>query len=746
MYEDLKEVSWANINSILDITPKSSFKKNSKDSKFGIFSKLGRAAKNKKKKQIKEIERIKQKVEELMGEASLSRSLIRSRTQPWKRKKLNLKKVMKDCQSKFPAGYFESNFDLRIFLEAFKFTPNDYHQMMIFLMKYVDKAEISINFLIWEKKDDLMSLIAKIFTVSKTLTMARQTHKEIMLRFHKFVHEQADEFIRRRNGQMKRVRLLIYREKLEWLKNIQTKIKKINENLAEKKVDKLFEQYSQLQELLEDNKKEIPPPISKQSDKIVPKNIDYQGKHKEEVLQQQFVRKYSHRCEAMEFKKQFMTKFYTIKDQLARIHLDHFRFHFKEFLVEDIGKLVALEERPNFYKFLAGSEFSPTYNQQYKIRDLWNSKDVATVMDLQFIKSMQEKMTEIYDLTKDLSPYISQVHQYPELENLSLYSQEKIPSTYLLNDSTSLSQLEKKNLDISYLQRDISEISLKDHGLLISKLFVFLNQLMSFDTGLFSNEIFDLYNRLSSQIRQELLMTFRRTNLETVKEIVSPKDFKLKLVQDYFNIQWEYIMKLLFLIKLNLYGIIACSKNKGVCINESYIMKVLKDHYFLLNNITQRMILGLKNFIKELFQDRISFHELLGLKNIFVNIYTQTSTHMFNNLSISEKTFDLNVSEIEQLRFAQSKVSYQKFLNFLWQIELSVIKSYAVLSLKNMSLDVENENWKDLNVSFDIIDQLNFLLNENLFYKNSSKQEKNIKNLEIKSDNTLLVIDKKYFR
>ena len=58
---------------------------------------------------------------------------------------------------------------------------------------------------------------------------------------------------------------------------------------------------------------------------------------------------------------------------------------------------------------------------------------------------------------------------------------------------------------------------------------------------------------------------------------------------------------------------------------------------------------------------------------------------------------------------------------------------------------MENENWADLNVSFDIIDMLRFIFNGNSFARKAI-QAKRAEEMQVESENTLLKIQDKHFR
>jgi hypothetical protein len=720
MLDDLRDVSWANINSILDSSKSRSFQKpmDDKSNFFDKFKDSYNKKKKKKKKEEKEIERINTKVKELVGEASISS--FRKKLKPQKkRKKINIRKIIKDFKGKFPEEYFQDNFDLHSFFKNFKFDATDYHKMVMFLIKYADRSEVSINFLIWEKKQSLMNLMTKIFQVSNLLSQSKNTFYDTRIRFMTFVTQRAEKFIRKRNLQMKRVRLKLYLSLTNWLKKVRDVMKSIKAKLQGHCIDGIFNDYNHLVELLE---KKI--------------SVNANEMEKKETTQTSIDEVMS------KFKERFRGEFNELKKTIARLFLDRFRYHFKEFLLIDLSQHIPPKTRQNLFKFLAGSEFSPSWQSQKDTREMWNPENFNNILDNNFMKHQFENQKEVFQLTKDIGSYITTVHPYPDTELTSLTSLRSISFNQSLGESQ---DFKKSNRKLSASILGETNISLQDHALIVSKLFVILNQLMIFDTGIFSNEIMGLFNPLSKQLRSELFKLKNNTDVEEIKKVVSPKFFKIKLVNDYFNMLWSFQIRLLLLIKINTYGIIACSRNKGVLITEKYITKILGDSFFLLNNVGKRVILVLKEYIEELFKHGVNFDELLGLKKIFINIYNISNKQLFANLAIAEENFNLSGEEVKKLEQFRKKISPGSFFEYLWKIELFCINSFTVNSLKNLSTDVENENWQDLNVSFDIVDMLRFILNSNNFVKKLIANKMG-RELIVESENTLLKIEQKQFR
>jgi hypothetical protein len=718
--DGIRDLSSANIYSIMDTSPSRSFRNSMDDSKsfFEKFKDPNKKKKKKKKKEEKEIEKITKKIRDLVGEASIS--AIKRKLKPKKkRKKINIRKIIKDFKERFPEAYFQNDFDLHSFFKNFEFDATNYHKMIIFLIKYADRSEVSINFLIWEKKRSLMSLMTKIFEVSNLLSQSQNTFYDTRIRFMTFVTQRAEKFIRKRNLQMKRVRLKLFLSLANWLKKVRDSMKTIKFKIQTHCIDGIFNDFNHLQDLLE----------KKMTSDLIQKTETTQN---------------SINLSMDKFRERFKEEYNQLKITIANFYLDRFRYHFKEFLLIDLSQHIPFKTRENLFKFLAGSKFSPSWQSQQTIREMWNPKNYSNILDNNFMKKQFDNQKEILRLTSDIGSYITKVHPYPDNELSSLTSMKSISVSLSLCESQDMNNPSKRKLSASLLGE--SNISLQEHALVVSQLFVILNQLMILDTSTFSNEIMALFNPLSKQLKSELFKIKKNTDIEEIKKVVSPKQFKNKLVNDYFNMLWSFNIRLLLLTKVNLYGLIACSRNKGILITESPIIKkILGDLFFLANNVGKRLILCLKDFVEELFQHGVSFDELLGLKNTFIYIYNVSQKQFFNNLFIAEENFDLSENEKEEFNKMRNKVSADSFYNFLWKIELFCIKTFALNSLKNLGKDVENENWQDLNVSFDIVDMLRFILNNNNFVKKLIQQKQG-RMLVVESENTLLKIEQKQFR
>lgn len=721
MLEDLRDVSWANINSILDSSRNQSFQKKMKDEKHDFFSKFKESKRRKKqKKDEKEIQKIYQKVRALVGEASIS-SLDLARQPPRKRKKINIRKILRDFHDKFPEGYFLPLFDLRVFFGHFPFDQTDYHKMVIFLIKYADKAEVSINFLIFEKKTELMSLISKVFEVSRELSRAQTTLGLTRSRFMGYVDHGAEKFIRKRNLQRKRVRLEMYLKSLEWLASVRRRIHGIMHKIQTHSIEGIFKEYNDLQVDLEKQQKK--PPILRS--------------------QRVFKTNYSLAACTSQFQKLFQEKFVDIKKTLARFFLDRFRYHFKEFLLIDLSQFIPPKTRQNLFNFLTGSEFSPSWQSQRDTREMWNPARFGTILDAECMTGFLRNHEEVLGLTRSMPPQIAQVHSYPENLADSLSSSKSLNFSYSLGESQDHRESQVKRISVGMLEQP--DVSMTDHSLIVSKLFVVLNQLMSFDTGVFANEILGLFNPLSKQLRSELLKVKNKTPVEEIKKVFSPKDLKTRLAGDYFKMMWSFLMRLLLLVKVSNYAVTSCSRNKGVLLTDAYVLKVLGDLFHLLNFVARRLMLSLEEFVRDLFKHGLSFEELLGLKGLFISVYNTSHKQFFSNLGFAEEHFNLSEAEDAQLKAIRAKVSSEGFYNLLWKVELFTIKTFALNALTNLSKDVENENWADLNVSFDIIDMLRFIFNGNSFARKAI-QAKRAEEMQVESENTLLKIQDKHFR
>jgi hypothetical protein len=384
-----------------------------------------------------------------------------------------------------------------------------------------------------------------------------------------------------------------------------------------------------------------------------------------------------------------------------------------------------------------------------KIRDIWSPFTVINIFDSNFETSMKETITNIVNLTKDKSFFTKDYVSYfqDNINNSSSVSSIEFRREKSVNFNFSLNKsgVEYLRLNLGMLEKENSNLSNQDFAILIGELFTNLTQLMSFETSLFSNEIFDLFNRLISQIKMEFISLFRHADLATLKRFKSSMEFKLYLVDLFFEMLWHFVMRLLLLVKVCLFGMTNYLKNKGVKLDEPYLSKTIFNSYFMLNNICKRTILGLEEFLKELFQEDIYFEEFSGLKKIFLKIYNRSKDDFFENLSFFENSFTLTQREEDEMKKLKGKVSQSTFLNFLWRTELNLIKNLSVTSLRNLSIDIENEDWSDMNVSFDIIDKLNFIVNSNKYCLINEKNEQTLK-FEIKAENTKLIIHDQYFR
>ena len=192
---------------------------------------------------------MKERVSLLLGD--VSNLLMRQKTLKKRRKRVNVAKLMRDFQKNMPAEVFSEIFNQARFFKSFNFNERTYPHTMILLLEYVDKAVVATTFLIWEKKDCLVQLMTKIMGVSRSLSSAHDCLHQIRSRFDYFVQEKAAGFIGRRNAQMKRMRLEVYLEHLEWLRSMRGKIGKLMVYIARERTDGLFQLYEETRTLFE---------------------------------------------------------------------------------------------------------------------------------------------------------------------------------------------------------------------------------------------------------------------------------------------------------------------------------------------------------------------------------------------------------------------------------------------------------------------------------------------------------------
>ena len=248
---------------------------------------------------------------------------------------------------------------------------------------------------------------------------------------------------------------------------------------------------------------------------------------------------------------------------------------------------------------------------------MWNEKNFSTVLDAPFMLNQFKNHQEIVKLSQTLLEYISAEHPYPDKEMTSLTSLKTLNLSQSFSESQEKVENKPRKISASILASE--NVTLKEHALVVSRLFVILNQLMSFDTTIFSNEIMELFKPLTKILNLELKKILTIEQEEIVK-VVAVKDLKVKLTNDFFNLLWSFLVRLLYLVKVNCYAIISCSRNKGILLTDTYISKVLNDLFFLLSNITKLVMINLKNFVEELFAQGINFDELLGLKLSLIHI------------------------------------------------------------------------------------------------------------------------------
>lgn len=657
-------------------------------------------------------------MDELIGGDSLStiQSMVDVIKKARRQKRINIRRELDNFGRKFPPDYFQPRFDLFALFNHFEFDESNYTKLLIYMKKYVDRASIANYYLIRQKKQSLMSLIGKVFEVSAMVASAKQTLVTVKFNFIQFVDKRAKSFIIKRNLQMKKLRLEVYLHMMDWLRQVRDRFRAIRGKIRGHCIDGIFGDYNDLQNLLDEE-------------------IQF---GREIVGVELLKKKKAFGVSLVKYKETFKQQFLEIKKVISRLFLDRFRYHFKEFLMIDLSMHIPIRTRENLFKFLAGSEFSPSWQSQRTTRAMWDPENFGTVLDAKFMKKQFDNRREIMSLTQKLD-FLSKAHPYPD----------ESPSSFAsLNMSQSLNEsqdLKSSRREVSASMLNESDVSMRDHALIVSKLFVIMNQLMTFDTSIFSNEIMNLFNPLSKQLESGLLKVKNNTEVEVIKKIMPVKQLKIKLSEEYFELLWSFLMRLLLLAKVNAYAIISCSRNKGVLITDSYIVKILNDFFFLLNNVAKRIMVSLEEFLKKLFKHGLNFEELLGLKKIFMYIFRTSQEQLFANLKLSEENFSLSEEELKQLDKIRKRVSPESFYNFLWKIELFTIKNFANGAIANLKTDVENENWGDLNVSFDIVDMLRFILNTNNFVRKMI-DDGLAGESKVESENTLLRIQQKQFR
>ena len=447
----------------------------------------------------------------------------------------------------------------------------------------------------------------------------------------------------------------------------------------------------------------------------------------------------------MVFKIKYQDKLSTIKSKISNLLEFKFRFAFKEFLVLDIGESVPLREKREFFQFLYKTNNNNIWEHQREIRALWQSDLTHLPTNAQFLDRVAQNNAHLIGIINDVSSLMK--------EGLGISFNEQ-PNNKKNSESGSLSYEHTASESQSQNNYDnppkfgqstlqAKNLKIKEYVVAITAMFLEVNQITSFQMHTFSNELNELAEKLSDQLKISLMKSFLNAPMEEMSKFTTAPQVRLKLASDYFQIQWNFFLRLFALAKLHLFGLAHVSHSKGVTLTEPYIAKLIHDFYFIISAQMNRLMEGLQQLLAALFSNDLTIQEVLGLKSFFVSLYQTTSAHVYSLSGFGLPESEFGKEELLEIKNAEKKLTHQLFLNKLWQTELSVINCYAASRMRRLQVFVQKEDWKDMNVSFDIVDQLAFILNNNAFMK---RHVGRVKEFPIKSENTLVVINQKNFR
>lgn len=267
----------------------------------------------------------------------------------------------------------------------------------------------------------------------------------------------------------------------------------------------------------------------------------------------------------------------------------------------------------------------------------------------------------------------------------------------------------------------------------ISKSLFSLLQISNLSLKGFQGKLFDIYDILNNKLTKDLEIFCNKKR--------SSKNYNNRYhfnsLKFFFEIHFSSLKK--FLQVLNLVFIenfLKVTKNK-IEISEILFSKefvILENLYQIFLSLIQKYCNFFKIFSNIMIVDKLSFSDIKNYAVLFKEIKEKISYEIYGSLF---PKIELKKEEILIYNKLVNNIGYnfsvKDYENYHSNLESSIIISFHTLGINQIKLSLQQENWQEINISYD--------LKENI--KNTLGFKDDIK---IKTDNVKLWLDeKKYF-